>query len=89
MAFQAPGHAVRLGVINHRHVIDRAVATETTDPAIHVRGVIVINVIGRAMELHPLDRLAGFPALPYRLELRIVLLHLGVAVHAGLRVRQI
>ena len=89
MAFQAPRHAVRFGVINHRHVIDLAVATAATDPAIHVRGVIVKNVIGRAMNLHPLDRVTRFPARPHRLELRIIFLHLRVAIHAGLRVRHI
>ena len=89
MAFQAPRHAVRLGLIDHRHVIDLPVATEATDPAIHVRRVIVKNVIGRAMELHPFDRLSGFPTRPDRLELRIVLLHLRMAVHAGLGVRKI
>ncbi len=89
MAFEAPGHAVRLGMIDDRHVIDLAVAARATDPAVHVRGVIVINVIGRAMELHPLDRLAGFPARPHRLQFRIVLLHLGMASHAGLGVGQI
>ena len=37
MTFQTPGHAVRLRVINHRHVIDLAVATRAANPAIHVR----------------------------------------------------
>src|SRR5947207_4318681 len=62
MAIQAPRHAVWLGDINHRHVIDCSVATETTDPAIHVRGVIVINVINRTIEPYPFDRLAALPA---------------------------
>jgi hypothetical protein len=58
MTFQTPRHAVRFRVIHDRHVIDLAVATRAADPAIYVRGVIVINVIGRAMELHPFDGLA-------------------------------
>src|SRR4029450_8357150 len=45
MAIQAPRHAVGLGDVPLRHVIDRAVAAETADAAIHVRRVIVINVI--------------------------------------------
>ena len=38
------------------------------------------------MNLYPRHRLAGLPAVAHRLELRIVLLHLRVAVHADLRV---
>ena len=37
MAIQAPRHAVGLGDVNHRHVIDVSVATETTDAPVHVR----------------------------------------------------
>src|SRR5262245_917479 len=86
MAFQAPSHAVRLGLIDHRHVIDRPVATETTDASIHVRRMIVINVIDRAMNPHPIDRLTCLPTGTYWLQLWVVLLHLGMAVHAQLRV---
>ena len=84
MAFETPCHAVRLCLIDHRHVIDRTVATETTDAPVHMRCVIVINIIDRAMDPHPLDWVARFPAHPHRLQLWIVLLHLGMAVHAGL-----
>src|SRR5205807_3123403 len=73
MAFEAPLHAVRLGVINHWHVIHLPVTARAADAAVHVRGVIVINVIGRAMQLDPLDWLAAFPARPHWLELRVVL----------------
>src|SRR2546423_15678713 len=58
MTFQAPGHAMRLGDIHRRHLIDRTMATEATDAAIHVRRVIVINVIDRAMEPNQPDRLS-------------------------------
>src|SRR5450755_4866331 len=89
MAFEAPRHAVRLGMIDDRHVIDLPMATRATDPAIHVRGVIVIHVIGRAMELHPLDRLSGFPTRPHRLKLRIVFLLLRMTRHTRLCVWKI
>src|SRR5260370_42325210 len=89
VTFQAPRHAVRFGMINYRHVVDGAVTTKTTDPAIDVRGVIVETVIGRAMQLPPFDRVSGFRTRPHRLELWIVLLHLAVAVHARLRIGQI
>src|SRR4029077_9663908 len=56
MTLEAPGHAMRLGQINRRHVIDGAVATETTNAAVHVRRMIVINVIDGAIDPHPLHR---------------------------------
>src|ERR1700731_2997054 len=80
VAFQAPRHAVRFGMINYRLAINGAVTTKTTDPAIDVRRMIEKNVIGRAMQLLPLDRVSAFPTRPHRLELWIVLLHLAVAV---------
>ena len=86
MALQTPSHAVRLGHIDHRHVIDRTVATEATDAAVHMRGVIVIDIIDGSVNPHPVDRVAGLPAFTHGLKLGIVLLHLGVAVHAKLRV---
>ena len=82
MAIQAPRHAVGLGDVNLRHVIDRSVATETADPPVHVRGVIVINVIDCAIQPHPLDWLIALPALLHGLQLGIVFCHLGMAVHA-------
>ena len=64
MTFQTPRHAVRFGVIDDRHVIDLAVTTRAADPAIHMRRVIKENVVGRAMELHPLDRLSHHLEVP-------------------------
>ena len=89
MAFKTPGHALGLRMINNRHVIDLTMTAKTTDSAVDVGAVIVKNIIGSAMDLHPLDRAAGFPAHAHRLEFRVVFLHLGVAVHARLRVGQI
>src|SRR5260370_27503957 len=68
MAIQAPRHAVGLGDVNHRHVIDLTVATETADAPVHVRRVVVINVIDRAIQPHPFNRLTSLPALLYRLQ---------------------
>lgn len=89
VTFQTPRHAVWLSLVNHRHMIDLAVTAEAANAAIHMRGVIVKNVIGRAMYLDPLDWLAYFPTRAYWLELRVVLLDLRVAIHTRLRVRQI
>src|SRR5262249_32921589 len=55
VAFQAPRHAVWLGQIHRRHAINWAVAAETTDAPVHMRGMIVIDVIDRAIDPHPLD----------------------------------
>src|SRR4029077_20548792 len=66
MAFQAPSHAVRLGVKHHRHMIHPSVTAKTPYPAIYVGRVIVKNVIRCAMQLHPTDRLARFPTLTHR-----------------------
>ena len=63
--------------------------TETTDATIHMRRVVIKDVIDGAMEPHPFNRFAGLPAFSNRRELRIVFLDLRVAVHAGLRVRHI
>src|SRR4029077_1450087 len=82
MAIQAPRHAVGLGDVNHRHVIDRAVATETADAPVHVRRVVVINVIDCAIKPHPLYGLTALPALLDRLQLGIVFCHLRMAIHA-------
>ncbi len=89
MAIEAPRHAMRFGQIHRRHMIDGAVATETTNAAIHVRRVIVINVIDGTIDPHPLHRVTGFPTRPHRLQFRIVFLHLCMAIHAGLSVRHI
>src|SRR5207344_1570853 len=67
MAIQAPRHAMGLGDVNHRHVIDRAVTTKTADAPVHVRRMVVINVIDRAIQPDPLDWLTAFPALLHRL----------------------
>jgi hypothetical protein len=89
MAFKTPGHALGLRMVNNRHVVDLTMTAKTTDAAVDVGAVIVKNIIRGAMDLHPFDRAARFPAGPHRLEFRIVLLHLGVAVHACLRGGQI
>src|SRR5947209_766278 len=59
MALQTPSHAVRLGHIDHRHVIDLTVATEATDAAVHLRGVIVINISDGSMNPDTVVRGAG------------------------------
>ena len=89
MAIQAPGHAVRLRDVHLRHVIHRPVASEAADSPVHVRRVIVIDVIDGAIEPHPIDRLTALPAFLHRLQLGIVFRHLRMAVHACRCVRHV
>ena len=70
-------------------MIDGAVTTETTDAAVHVRRVIVINVIDSAIDPYPLHWVTRFPTRPHRLQFRIILLHLRMTVHARLGVRHV
>ena len=89
MTFQAPCHAMRLSNRDGGHVIHVGVATEATDAPIHMGAVIIKNVIDRTMEPDPVDWFTGLPALPHRLELRIIFLNLRMTIHAGLRVRHV
>ncbi len=89
VTLKAPRHAHRFRIINHGHVVDLAVAAGATDSAIHMRGVIIEDVIGQPVDPYPVDWSPVFPTLADRLEFRVVLLHLGVAVHAKLRVRNV
>src|ERR1700758_2012629 len=50
MAIQAPRHIMGFRDVNHRHVIDRTVATETADAPVHMCGMVVINIIDGAIE---------------------------------------
>jgi hypothetical protein len=89
MAIEAPGHREGLVVINDGHVIDLAVAGDAGDAAVHMNGVIIIGVVWGLVELDPGDGLAGGPALADGGELGVILLDLGMAIHADLGVRDI
>src|SRR5260370_35250605 len=52
MAFQTPRHALRLRMIDDRHMVDLTVPAKTTEASVDVRDAIVRNIIGCAMELH-------------------------------------
>ena len=71
-------------LIHDIHMIDVAVTTDTTNASINVNRVIEVSEIGDLMDPHPVHGLSGFPALLNRPKLGIVLLHLLMAVHAGL-----
>jgi len=83
VAIEAESHAKRLIVINLLHLVDLAVALHATDATIYVNGVIEINVVRHAMNLHPGNRFAGCSAFTDQGEARIIFQHLIVAIHAG------
>ncbi len=84
VTIKTPRHGVRLRVINHVHLIDLPVATDTADSPVHVDRVIKVNVFRGFVDLDPLDRLPGLPRLANQGELGTVLLNLRVTVHADL-----
>ena len=64
-------------------------AARATDPPVNMRRVIIENVIGRPMDLDPLNGLPALPTRPDGFQFRILFLHLGVARHTRLRIWQI
>ena len=67
MAIQTPPHAQRFRLINTLHLVDSAMAFNTTHPMRHVGLMAEINVLGKIVNLDPLHRLARRPAIPDRL----------------------
>src|SRR3954454_13751766 len=59
MAIQAEGHAERLGVVNFIHLVDLRMALNATDAAVDVNGMIEIDEIRDAVDLHPFDWFAA------------------------------
>jgi hypothetical protein len=89
VAVEAPGHALRLVLVNDLHFIYSAVAAVAAHATIHVNGVVEIGVVWNLVDADPVDWLAGFPALAHGSELRTVSLDLSVARHTGLGGRDI
>ena len=58
MAFETPSHAVRFGVVNDFHMVHMSVTGDAADAAIHVNGMVKVNVIGRFMNSHPRNGVA-------------------------------
>ena len=89
VTLEAPGHAQRFRLVNDGHCIDLAVAAVTTDAAVHVHGVVEIDVVGRLVDADPFHRCARCPAGTDRGQLRTLGFDLRVTRHAGLGVRDI
>ena len=62
MTVQAPLHAQGLRLVDHAHLVDRTVTAVATHASVYVDGMVEIGVVGQSMNLHPGNRLAGFPA---------------------------
>lgn len=95
VAIKAPRHRLALCLIDDFHLIDVAVAALAGNSAIHVSGMVEINVIRRLVNPDPLDRLAvvagiaDIHRLMKRRELRAVFLNVLVAVPAGISRRYV
>lgn len=61
VTFEAPTHAVWLCVVNDFHVVDLTVTLHAADSAIHMDGVIEVDVIGGFVNPNPRDRISTFP----------------------------
>lgn len=83
VALQAKCHTQRLGMVNHFHLVDLAVALDATDAAVDVGGVIEIDVVRGGVNSDPWDRITGFIASPHGCQCGTVHLDQTVAAHAG------
>ena len=95
MALKAEAHRMRFCMIHNLHLIDLTVAADTGDSAVDVRAVAEFHVIGRLVNLHPLDRLTVIKWMRFvhravqRLQLGTIAFHVLVAVPTGVRRRQV
>ena len=95
VAIEAPTHRKRADLVNDLHFVDVAVATLAGNPAIDVRGVVEIHVIGCFVHFDPLDRLAVVARVGRihrfvkRSQFRAIPLHVLVAVPASAASRNI
>ncbi len=55
MTIEAPSHGHRLLVTDYRHLVDAAMAFDAGDPAVYMRGMAEVGVIGNFMHLDPFD----------------------------------
>ena len=83
MALQTERHAKRLGVLDFVHLIDLTMAFDAGNAARDVNGVIKIDVVRNLVDLDPRNGCARGRAFPDERQLRIVLEHLVMAVHAS------
>ena len=87
MAREAPSHGHVGGLPRDRHFIDPPMARRAADSLVDMNGVVEINVPRHFVDRIPLDRFVLGIALPNWGEHGRVLPDLGMAGHAGLRIR--
>ena len=63
VALETPAHALGLVMPDDLHAVDVAVAGDAADAAIHVGGVVEINVVRRLVDADPGNGLAVFQAV--------------------------
>ena len=83
VAIEAEGHVERLLLADDDLLVDPAVTLDAAHAAVHVHGVIEVNVVRHLVHLDPADRFAGLHAFLHERERRAVGLHLAMAVPAG------
>lgn len=88
MTVQAPAHAQRLRLPNGVHLVNAAVASDTSDAMIHMRAVVEVGMIWKMMHLDPLNRVAIPPAFADGNERGTLGFDTGMAVHTSLGRRQ-
>lgn len=75
MAVEAPGHAERLDLLHHFHLVNSTVAGDTADSASHVSAVIEARVIGQVMDAFPFNGGTAGLAFEYGQKLFTVGMH--------------
>jgi len=84
VASEAELHAERLGLIDHRHLVDLAMAFDAADTSANVRRVVKVDIIGDFVHLDPRHRLAVFIACAHNGQQRALWVDQLVTIHAGL-----
>ena len=89
VAVEAPTHTEGRHLGDRFHLVDPAVTRDTADSCRHVHVVGEVGEVGKLVDANPAHRPAAGGAVPNRCELLAVLLHELMAVHAGLRGRNV
>src|SRR5262249_34551630 len=87
VAFKTPLHLQRLGLVDHRHLIDAPVGGRTGDAFNYVNAVNEINVVRQIKHANPIQRFAGLKTRAYWFEIRSVGPDLLMTIHADRRRR--
>ena len=83
VALEAEEHVEGFLLADDDLLVDPPMALDAADAAVHVDGVVEINIIRHLVDLDPTDRLARLDALLHERQRWAIRLHLAVAVPAG------